>query len=167
MQFIQRVAAPATRMMRSPNCRVPAAMFATAAAASIGAPEAFGRAAKDVKETIDVAGDGKLQKLVLQQGAGETPKRGDTLLAHYDGRLTSGKQFDSSRKRNEPFQFTVGAGQVIEGWDRGFATMKKGEKSILVIDSKYGYGARGAGGVIPPNATLYFEVELLDIHGRR
>ena len=82
----------------------------------------------------------------------------------YSGTLTDGSVFDSSHKRNKPFSFTIGIGQVIRGWDEGVMTMKVGEKAMLHISSDYGYGPRGAGGVIPPNADLNFEVELLEIN---
>jgi FKBP-type peptidyl-prolyl cis-trans isomerase len=85
--------------------------------------------------------------------------------AHYDGKLVDGKQFDSSRKRNSPFKFGLGGGQVIKGWDQGFLGMQVGEKAVLAIKSEYGYGAAGAGGVIPGGAELYFEVELMGING--
>jgi len=127
--------------------------------------EAYGRSEKDIKETVDISGDGKLKKLVLREGEGPVPKTGASISAHYDGKLTDGKPFDSSRKRNKPFEFELNKGRVIRGWDLGFSSMRKGEKAILVIDSEYGYGARGAGGQIPGGATLYFEVELLDFKG--
>ncbi|GKT27629.1 FK506 binding protein [Aduncisulcus paluster] len=91
------------------------------------------------------------------------PKRGDTIAVHYEGKLTNGKMFDSSRKRGKPLEFQVGKGQVIRGWDEGLLTMCVGEKATLTIDPDFGYGARGAGGIIPPNATLIFDVELVAI----
>jgi FK506-binding protein 1 len=105
-------------------------------------------------------------KDVMHPGDGKTfPKKGDRLTMHYHGTLASnGQKFDASRDRGRPFQFTIGVGQVIRGWDEGVMTMSLGEKATLRISSDYGYGARGAGGVIPPNADLVFEVELLSIN---
>jgi FK506-binding protein 1 len=91
------------------------------------------------------------------------PKIGDTIIAHYTGFLPNGTIFDSSRKRGVPFEFIVGTGQVIKGWDEGFIQMCKGQKCKLTIPPELAYGASGAGGVIPPNATLIFEVELIEI----
>ena len=98
----------------------------------------------------------------LKQGAGDGAKNGDTLVVHYTGTLTDGKQFDSSRGR-EAFEVTLGERRVIAGWEQGLAGMRKGEIRKLTIPPELGYGARGAAGVIPPNATLVFEVELLEI----
>jgi peptidylprolyl isomerase len=102
-------------------------------------------------------------------GTGATPKPGQTCVMHYTGWLyengVKGKKFDSSVDRNEPFEFPIGQRKVIAGWDEGVATMKVGGKRTLIIPPQLGYGARGAGGVIPPNATLMFDVELLDVKG--
>lgn len=97
------------------------------------------------------------------QGTGAEATRGKRVRVHYTGRLDDGTKFDSSRDRDEPFAFTLGAGQVIAGWDEGVSGMKIGGKRTLVIPADLGYGARGAGGVIPPHATLLFDVELLDV----
>ena len=102
----------------------------------------------------------------LEVGTGAEPKQGETILVHYTGWLTDGKKFDSSKDRGEPFSFPLGGGRVIKGWDQGFAGMKVGGKRKLTIPPEMGYGARGAGGAIPPNATLVFEVELLGIKGK-
>jgi FKBP-type peptidyl-prolyl cis-trans isomerase FkpA len=98
-----------------------------------------------------------------QVGTGAVATPGKTAVVHYTGWLLDGTKFDSSRDRNQPFSFALGAGQVIKGWDEGVAGMKVGGKRTLIVPANLGYGARGAGGVIPPNATLKFEVELLDV----
>jgi peptidylprolyl isomerase len=102
-------------------------------------------------------------------GTGATPKPGQICVMHYTGWLyqdgAKGKKFDSSLDRGQPFEFPLGKHQVIAGWDEGVASMKVGGKRTLIIPPALGYGARGAGGVIPPNATLIFDVELLDVKG--
>lgn len=107
--------------------------------------------------------DEVLQMVDEVVGTGEEAVAGKKVKVHYTGYLTDGTKFDSSVDRNEPFDFKLGAGQVIQGWDQGFAGMKVGGKRKLTIPSHMGYGARGAGGVIPPNATLIFDVELLGV----
>lgn len=104
-----------------------------------------------------------LKYIELKEGDGATPKTGQTVEVHYTGTLENGTKFDSSRDRNSPFKFKIGVGQVIKGWDEGVGTMKVGSRRQLIIPPDLGYGARGAGGVIPPNATLIFDVELLGI----
>jgi peptidylprolyl isomerase len=108
-----------------------------------------------------------LQIVDTVAGTGASPKTGETCVMHYTGWLyengQKGKKFDSSVDRGEPFEFPIGVGRVIKGWDEGVSTMKVGGKRTLIIPAALGYGARGAGGVIPPNATLMFDVELLSI----
>jgi peptidylprolyl isomerase len=99
----------------------------------------------------------------IREGTGAAPQTGQTAVVHYVGTLTDGQKFDSSRDRGQPFSFPLGRGRVIQGWDEGVATMKVGGIRKLTIPPHLGYGAQGAGGVIPPNATLVFEVELLDV----
>ena len=102
-----------------------------------------------------------MEELVV--GSGAEAKSGQSVSVHYTGWLTSGKKFDSSKDRGDPFVFPLGKGHVIKGWDEGVQGMKVGGKRKLTIPSALGYGARGAAGVIPPNATLVFEVELLSV----
>ncbi|MGZ6987350.1 MAG: FKBP-type peptidyl-prolyl cis-trans isomerase [Thermoanaerobaculia bacterium] len=108
-----------------------------------------------------------LQYEDTKEGAGASPKTGQTCVMYYTGWLwensAKGKKFDSSVDRGRPFEFQIGRGMVIKGWDEGVATMKIGGKRTLLIPASLGYGARGAGGAIPPNATLLFEVELLGV----
>ncbi|MEK6532470.1 MAG: FKBP-type peptidyl-prolyl cis-trans isomerase [Nitrospirota bacterium] len=104
-----------------------------------------------------------LQYIDQVVGTGDTAKAGQTVSVHYTGWLTNGKKFDSSVDRGQPFSFRLGVGQVIKGWDEGVQGMKVGGKRKLTIPSNLGYGARGAGGLIPPHATLVFDVELLGV----
>ncbi|MCA9973094.1 MAG: FKBP-type peptidyl-prolyl cis-trans isomerase [Anaerolineales bacterium] len=104
-----------------------------------------------------------LEYIELQGGDGPAPKKGDTVAVHYTGKLENGRVFDSSRERGQPIEFPLGAGRVIRGWDEGIGLMRQGGKARLVIPPQLAYGSRGAGGVIPPNATLTFEVELVSV----
>ena len=120
-------------------------------------------AAAAKKGTKAITTPSGLKYTILKAGKGATPKPGQEVFVHYTGTLTNGKKFDSSRDKGQPFSFKVGAGQVIPGWDEALSTMKVGERRQLTIPPKLGYGAAGAGGVIPPNATLIFDVELLKL----
>lgn len=104
-----------------------------------------------------------LRYVDVQPGTGNAPKTGQRVTVHYTGTLEDGTKFDSSVDRGQPFTFTIGIGQVIRGWDEGVATMKEGGKRKLIIPASLGYGAKGAGNVIPPNATLLFDVELIKV----
>ncbi|MBA5792281.1 peptidylprolyl isomerase [Flavobacterium sp. xlx-214] len=99
----------------------------------------------------------------IQRGSGNRATKGSKVSVHYKGQLLNGTEFDNSYKRKKPIDFTVGVGQVIEGWDEGIMLLNVGDKARFVIPSQLGYGSRGAGGVIPPNATLIFDVELVDV----
>jgi peptidylprolyl isomerase len=142
-----------------------ALVTALAAAYALGAPTTAAAQAAGTTMTTPSGlkiTDGKV-------GTGATPKAGQTCVMHYTGWLyeggAKGKKFDSSVDRGQPFEFPIGQHRVIAGWDEGVATMKVGGKRTLIIPPELGYGARGAGGVIPPNATLIFDVELLDVKG--
>ncbi|KAI0322003.1 FK506-binding protein 1A [Amylostereum chailletii] len=106
-----------------------------------------------------------VQVQVIREGDGQNfPKAGDTVKIHYVGTLQDGKKFDSSRDRNDPFFTQIGVGKVIKGWDEGVVQLSRGTKANLIVSPDYGYGARGFPPVIPPNAVLHFEVELLEIN---
>src|SRR5205807_5661984 len=130
-------------------------------ATQLGCAESNG--ADDKKDGEVVTTKSGLKYVDHKKGDGPAAKKGDTVVVHYTGWLTNGKKFDSSVDRKEPFSFRLDAGQVIKGWDEGVMGMRIGGKRKLTIPPQLGYGARGAGGVIPPNATLTFDVELLDL----
>ena len=107
--------------------------------------------------------DSGLRYKIIQKGSGAQAETGKSVSVHYEGSLDNGQVFDSSYRRKDPITFTLGIGQVIQGWDEGIALLKEGDKARFVIPSYLGYGERGAGGVIPPNATLVFDVELIKV----
>ena len=111
--------------------------------------------------TLAMADELKIE--VMQEGDGDVAENGQRVTVHYEGRLTDDTVFDASKPRGQPFSFTIGAGQVIQGWEQGVAGMKVGEKRRLTIPADLGYGSAGAGGVIPPHATLVFDIELLAV----
>lgn len=118
----------------------------------------------DSAEPVDVTGGiTELKKEDLDPGKGDEAKDGDTVKVHYTGTLLDGTKFDSSKDRDEPFEFTIGKSSVIKGWHEGVVGMKKGGKRKLTIPASKGYGKRGSPPKIPPNATLVFEIELLEI----
>lgn len=163
----------------TPNIEANAANLASTLAetSSSSGTEALGmgQEAADLMESDDssetgdmtagelITTDTGLQYRDIVEGTGAMPQAGQRVTVHYTGTLEDGTQFDSSRDRGRPFSFKVGVGQVIKGWDEGVGSMRVGGRRQLVIPPELGYGARGAGGVIPPNATLIFDVELLRI----
>lgn len=146
-----------------------ATLALTLGASSVAGPMAGNaqKAPEPTKEKKMITNVSGLKYLDTVEGSGASPVTGKTCVMHYTGWLWDGKakgaKFDSSVDRGQPFEFIIGVGQVIKGWDEGVGTMKVGGKRTLIIPSALGYGSRGAGGVIPPNATLCFEVELLGI----
>ena len=117
----------------------------------------------DVKGKVSSKTESGLEYILVKEGNGIKAAAGNTVSVHYSGYLEDGSMFDSSVKRDQPFTFILGMGRVIQGWDEGVAMMKIGDKVQLIIPAELGYGERGAGGVIPPNATLIFDVELLEV----
>jgi len=147
--------------------RFPLAALLLALPLSLAAQAPKDKAAPKPKESKVITTETGLKYIDTEEGKGPMPARGSQCKVHYTGYLSEdgkrGKKFDSSVDRKEPFSFVIGVGQVIPGWDEGVMSMKVGGKRKLIIPAKLGYGARGAGGVIPPNATLLFDVELLDV----
>ncbi len=115
-----------------------------------------------MEDYVSLTPEGGLKKKILTEGTGAVAESGKKVFVHYRGTFQDGKEFDSSIRRNKPFSFTLGAGQVISGWDLGVASMRQGEKASFRIEPNYAYGSKGAGNVIPPNSTLFFEVEFLN-----
>lgn len=126
-------------------------------------PSPASQPSPNAENTEVITTESGLQYVDIQPGTGALPQAGQTVSVHYTGTLEDGTKFDSSRDRGRPFQFRLGTGQVIKGWDEGISTMRVGGQRKLIIPSDLGYGKRGAGGVIPPDATLIFDVELLRI----
>ncbi|AFZ02321.1 FKBP-type peptidyl-prolyl cis-trans isomerase [Calothrix sp. PCC 6303] len=149
----------------SPTATVTAAPTVTATATVTATPivtaTATPTSAEGSKKVVTTASG--LKYTDVKVGTGATPKTGQTVTVHYVGTLENGTKFDSSRDRGQPFDFTIGKGEVIKGWDEGLSTMKVGGRRNLIIPAKLGYGEQGAGGAIPPNATLLFDVELLGV----
>ncbi|MBN4056711.1 FKBP-type peptidyl-prolyl cis-trans isomerase [bacterium AH-315-J21] len=121
-----------------------------------------GKASEAAADTVTTASG--LKYVITKEGKGDVAKSGQNVAVHYAGRLASnGKEFDNSFKRQKPIEFKLGIGRVIKGWDEGIAGMRVGEERTLIIPSELGYGKRGAGGAIPPNATLIFDVQLVAV----
>jgi FKBP-type peptidyl-prolyl cis-trans isomerase len=138
-----------------------AVVICTAIYTALGEPSVFADDKKGDEKVVTTASG--LKYVELKVGDGKEAKSGSTVRVHYVGTLESGKKFDSSRDRNEPFEVTIGKTRVIKGWTEGLQGMKEGGKRKLIIPPDLGYGERGAGDAIPPNATLVFEIEMLKV----
>lgn len=156
-------------MKTSPVAVLIVAFILLASMASSRAVDEMTEQAKRQKEFKDLPKDkiqttkSGLQYIELKEGKGKSPGIGQRVVVHYTGWLLDGVKFDSSLDRQTPFDFALGRGEVIPGWDEGVASMKIGGKRRLIVPAKLGYGSAGAGGVIPPDATLIFDVELLEV----
>ena len=155
-------------MMRAfPRARLTAILAALVLTAMVSMVSDNSASAQSAAKPVTTASG--LQMIDTKVGTGASPRANQTAVVHYTGWLytngAKGQKFDSSVDRGEPFEFPVGQGRVIKGWDEGVATMKIGGKRTLIVPPQLGYGARGAGGAIPPNATLMFDVELLGVKG--
>lgn len=159
MKILYRLCALAVALL--PGCAI-ASRPATPPPAPAPQPEKSAQA-DDVDMSKLVTTPSGLQYVDIVVGTGATPEYGQVVTVHYTGRLKDGTKFDSSLDRNRPFTFVIGTGQVIRGWDEGVATMKVGGKRRLIIPGHLGYGERGFSNVIPPNAELHFDVELLNV----
>jgi peptidylprolyl isomerase len=152
-------------MRASPRARLAATLAALVLTSMVSMVSDDSASAQSAAKPVTTATG--LQMIDTKVGTGATPRTGQICVMHYTGWLyengVKGKKFDSSVDRGEPFEFPIGQQRVIAGWDEGVATMKVGGKRTLIIPAKLGYGARGAGGAIPPNATLIFDVELLGV----
>ena len=144
-------------MMRACACALVFGLVACGGSTATGGdPSSGGGSKTDDREGLEITD--------TTVGQGREVKSGDTVVVHYVGTLDDGSEFDSSRKKNKPFEVQIGVGMVIKGWDKGIVGMKVGGKRKLVIPPALGYGARGSGsGKVPPNATLHFDVELLEV----
>lgn len=166
----EATASPLSESMVEPSPEAPSSMVSPPAAmAQIASTAETDTDTTDTEDSAPapdaerITTDSGLQYIEVVEGTGAKPQPGQRVTVHYTGTLEDGTQFDSSRDRNRPFSFTIGVGQVIKGWDEGISTMRVGGRRQLIVPPELGYGARGAGGVIPPNATLIFDVELLRI----
>ena len=155
--LILSCAAPALPQQRSRRPRRPGT------AGQRAQPKPQPRPAQQGPEQLGVTTETGLTYVVTKRAGGRTPKTGETVVVHYTGTLTNGTKFDSSHDRNEPIAFPLGMSRVIKGWDEGIAKLGVGDQAVLVIPPHLGYGERGAGDVIPANATLVFVVELVGI----
>ena len=146
-----------------PNIKVIAALFAAVLMLIVSPALSTCESCENMNEARWIVMENGLSYVIVTEGTGDVAEEGKTVVVHYTGTFEDGRKFDSSHDRDQPFEFLLGAGRVIRGWDLGVAGMRVGEKRILQIPSDLAYGSRGAGGIIPPDTDLIFEVELLEI----